>query len=146
MALPTPHQNRRQRHPVGRRAVVAALTLWTAALAGPASAADNSVLIGVVFPTQNQARWATEEKIFVARAQSHGDKVIFQYSNESAATQKNQVAGSRKPLIMDRANISSECPEPFYHQRINVLISKKRSVERPHAESLTSQTTSFFSD
>ncbi|MBB5399421.1 substrate-binding domain-containing protein [Paraburkholderia youngii] len=75
---------------LGRRAV-AAISLCTAAFAGTASAADSSVLIGVVFPTQNQARWATEEKIFVARAQANGDKVIFQYSNESAATQKNQV-------------------------------------------------------
>ncbi|MBB5399407.1 substrate-binding domain-containing protein [Paraburkholderia youngii] len=74
----------------GRRAV-ATFSLCAAALAGTASAADSSVLIGVVFPTQNQARWAIEEKIFVARAQANGDKVIFQYSNESAATQKNQV-------------------------------------------------------
>jgi len=74
----------------GRRAV-ATFSLCAAVLAGTASAADSSVLIGVVFPTQNQARWAIEEKIFVARAQANGDKVIFQYSNESAATQKNQV-------------------------------------------------------
>lgn len=51
----------------------------------------SGVLIGVAFPTQNQSRWATEEKILSARAAANGDRVIVQYANESAATQKNQV-------------------------------------------------------
>jgi len=67
--------------------VVVALLLSTTVLASPASAADSPVLIGVVLPTLKPARWATEEKIFVAHAQGNGDKVIFQYSNVSAATQ-----------------------------------------------------------
>lgn len=49
------------------------------------------VKIGVIFPTQNQVRWAWEEKILAATAKANGDEVLFQYANESAATQKSQV-------------------------------------------------------
>lgn len=53
--------------------------------------AQDGVLIGVVFPAQNQARWTVEGKIIAEQIEQNGDEVILQYSNESAATQKNQV-------------------------------------------------------
>ncbi|MGR9235102.1 D-xylose transport system substrate-binding protein [Rhizobium leguminosarum] len=63
-----------------------------AGLAGVASTASaEGVTIGVIFPTQNQVRWAWEQKILTQTAEENGDKVVFQFSNESAATQKNQV-------------------------------------------------------
>jgi D-xylose transport system substrate-binding protein len=71
------------------RRLAAAISL--ALLAASCKPSSSGVLIGVAFPTQNQARWATEEKIIVARAKANGDRVIVQYANESAATQKNQV-------------------------------------------------------
>src|SRR3954451_1995070 len=75
---------------MARRAASAALALGLSALAGPANAQD-PVRIGVIFPTQNQVRWAWEERLLVEQAEANGDKVIVQFSNESAATQKNQV-------------------------------------------------------
>jgi D-xylose transport system substrate-binding protein len=70
-------------------AAVATMAFALSAFAGSASA--SGVLIGVVFPSQNQARWAWEQKVLAEQAQANGDETIFQYSNENAATQKNQV-------------------------------------------------------
>lgn len=64
-----------------------AVGTWTM---GSAASAEG-VKIGVIFPTQNQVRWAWEEKILAATAKANGDEVLFQYANESAATQKSQV-------------------------------------------------------
>lgn len=85
------HQDRGRFRRVASRVFVGATLCWLGSFAGLAAAGTNPVLVGVIFPSQNQARWAIEEKIFVARAQANGDKVIFQYSDESAVTQKNQV-------------------------------------------------------
>ncbi len=55
----------------------------------PAMAQD-PVLIGVIWPTQAHARVAFESKILEDRITANGDKLITQYSMESAATLKNQ--------------------------------------------------------
>jgi D-xylose transport system substrate-binding protein len=64
------------------------MALGVGALSAPASA---GVLIGVIFPTEQHARVPFETKILKETAASNGDEVIVQFSNESAATQKNQV-------------------------------------------------------
>ncbi|NKJ94732.1 substrate-binding domain-containing protein [Rhizobium leguminosarum bv. viciae] len=72
-------------------------TLWALPLSLVLSAATSStfaadnVVIGVIFPTQQHARVAFEIRILEETAKANGDKVIVQYSMESAATQKNQV-------------------------------------------------------
>ncbi|MEZ2311724.1 substrate-binding domain-containing protein [Paraburkholderia sp. RCC_158] len=75
-----------------------------------ASVANAGVLIGVVFPTQNQVRWAWEQKILVAQAKANGDDVIVQFSNESAAMQKNQVESmiQRKVKVLVMAAIDAQ--------------------------------------
>ena len=80
----------RDRSRAGARVASATLALGLLAFAGVASAQD-PVRIGVIFPTQNQERWAWEEKLLTAQAEKNGDEVIFQFANESAATQKTQV-------------------------------------------------------
>ena len=62
----------------------AALTLAFSALAGSASA--EGLLIGVLFPSQNQVRWAWEQRFFEEQAKANGDEAIFQFSQESVAT------------------------------------------------------------
>jgi D-xylose transport system substrate-binding protein len=59
-------------------------------LAAQASATDR-LLIGVIFPTQHEARVAFEINVLQQAAKTNGDDVIVQYSMESTATQKNQV-------------------------------------------------------
>ena len=53
----------------------AALTLAFSALAGSASA--EGLLIGVLFPSQNQVRWAWEQRFFEEQAKANGDEAIF---------------------------------------------------------------------
>jgi len=69
---------------------VVQVVLGLAGFAAPAAAADH-LLIGVIFPTQHEARVAFEINILENTAKANGDQVIVQYSMESAATQKNQV-------------------------------------------------------
>ena len=62
----------------------AMLMLVLSAFAGSATA--KGLLIGVLFPSQNQVRWTWEQKFFEEQAEANGDKVIFQFSQESVAT------------------------------------------------------------
>lgn len=104
LSEPATHQGSRS---WGKAAGAAAVALALSSFAGTAAA---GVLIGVVFPTQNQARWAWEQKILTAQAKANGDEVIFQFSNESAATQKNQVEGliERKVKVLVIAAIDAQ--------------------------------------
>ncbi|MGR9235112.1 substrate-binding domain-containing protein (plasmid) [Rhizobium leguminosarum] len=81
--------SRRVNRTLGGYAAVATLALSTG-LTSPVLAQE-SVFIGVIFPSQNQVRWAWEQKFFTEQATANGDKVIFQFSNENVATQKTQV-------------------------------------------------------
>ena len=103
----TAHEAHCGRRYWGVGAAAATLALALSAFAAPAAA---GVLIGVVFPTQNQARWAWEQKLLTAQAKANGDEVIFQFSNESAATQKNQVEGliERKVKVLVIAAIDAQ--------------------------------------
>ena len=89
MPMRGPHRKRRYARLAGTLAATAMLTLALSTFAGSARA--EGLLIGVVFPSQNQVRWAWEQKFFAAQAKANGDEVIFQFSKESVATQKNQV-------------------------------------------------------
>src|SRR3954466_14068168 len=89
MSMRGPHRKRRYARLAGTLTATAMLTLALSTFAGSARA--EGLLIGVVFPSQNQVRWAWEQKFFAAQAKANGDEVIFQFSKESVATQKNQV-------------------------------------------------------
>ena len=103
---------------IARRAASATLALGLCALAGAANAQD-PVRIGVIFPTQNQVRWAWEERLLVEQAKANGDEVIVQFSNESAATQKNQV----ESMIQRGVEVRSSRPST---RRQQVNSSKRR--------------------
>ena len=84
-----PDRKRLYARVAGTLTATAMLTLALSTFAGPASA--KGLLIGVVFPYQNQVRWAWEQEFFTAQVKANGDDVIFQFSKESVALQKNQV-------------------------------------------------------
>src|SRR3954452_13716754 len=85
MSMRGPHRKRRYARLAGTLTATAMLTLALSTFAGSARA--EGLLIGVVFPSQNQVRWAWEQKFFAAQAKANGDEVIFQFSKESVATQ-----------------------------------------------------------
>ena len=89
MAIHGAYSKRRNAHLAEVGTATAALTLAFSALAGSASA--EGLLIGVLFPSQNQVRWAWEQRFFEEQAKANGDEAIFQFSQESVATQKTQV-------------------------------------------------------
>jgi D-xylose transport system substrate-binding protein len=83
------------------RRAAASATVALVMSAAAVSAQAGGVRIGVVFPSQNQARWAWEQKVLAEQAKGNGDETIFQYSNENAATQKNQV----ESMIQRQVNV-----------------------------------------
>ncbi|OBC11938.1 hypothetical protein A5784_03695 [Mycobacterium sp. 852013-50091_SCH5140682] len=71
----------------------AVLAVSATACANPASQGSKGggYLIGVDFPSQNQARWGFEAKTFEEQAGKHGDKVIVNYANYSTSKQTSDV-------------------------------------------------------
>lgn len=106
---------------------VAIATLMLSAILTSPVRAQDGVFIGVIFPSQNQVRWAWEQRFFAEEAAANGDKVIFQFANENVATQKTQVESfierGVKVIVMAAidANAGNELVNEAHSQGVKVV-------------------------
>lgn len=114
-AVCSPHRGGRFARLAG---VGALITIALSAFAGPAKA---GALIGVILASQQEARSTFEQKILTAQAKANGDEVIFQFSNENAATQKNQVES------MIQRKVKALILEPIDAQAASSLVKEAQS-------------------